>query len=66
MEGLHHDTILEPSAKDSAKIKKESNEEEKGETHSDQGDSMDFSTSTANQSLSAEDKVDLYEKMVRI
>ncbi|MDG1326235.1 MAG: pyruvate dehydrogenase (acetyl-transferring) E1 component subunit alpha [Opitutales bacterium] len=66
MEGLHHDTILEPSAKDSAKIKKESNEEEKGETHSDQADSMDFSTSTANQSLSAEDKVDLYEKMVRI
>ena len=66
MEGLHHDTILEPSAKDSAKKKEDPNIEEKKEALSNQESAIDFSTSSANQSLSAEDKVDLYEKMLRI
>ena len=66
MEGLHHDTILEPSAKDSAQKKEDPNIEEKKEALSNQESAIDFSTSSANQSLSAEDKVDLYEKMLRI
>lgn len=66
MEGLHHDTILEPSAKDSAKKKEDPNGEEKEEAQSNQESAEDFSNSSANLSLSAEDKVDLYEKMVRI
>jgi len=64
MEGLHHDTILEPSATDSAKKKEDPNLEEK--TLPNQESAKDFSTSSANQSLSAEEKVDLYEKMLRI
>ena len=51
MEGLHHDTILEPSAKDSAKKKEDPNMEEKKETLSNQEIAKDFSTSSANQSL---------------
>ena len=64
MEGLHYDTILEPSATDSAKKKEDPNLEEK--TLPNQESAKDFSTSSANQSLSAEEKVDLYEKMLRI
>ena len=36
MEGLHHDTILEPSAKDSAQKKEDPNIEEKKEALSNQ------------------------------
>ena len=64
MEGLHHDTILEPSATDSDKKKGDPKLEEKALPNQESAE--DFSTSSANQSLSAEDKVDLYEKMLRI
>jgi len=66
MEGLHHDTILEPSATDSDKKKGDPKLEEKEKALPNQKSAEDFSTSSANQSLSAEDKVDLYEKMLRI
>jgi len=66
MEGLHHDTILEPSATDSDKKKGDPKLEEKEKALPNQESAEDFSTSSANQSLSAEDKVDLYEKMLRI
>jgi pyruvate dehydrogenase E1 component alpha subunit len=66
MEGLHHDTTLDPTppktADKSADPVLESKEElpEKGESQ------IDFSKSPANSSLSPEEKIDLYEKMVRI
>lgn len=66
MEGLHHDTTLEPSTKDSLDKKKGS--DLKNENPTPEGDNIikDFSQSSANRSLTQEDKIDLYEKMVRI
>lgn len=66
MEGLHHDTTLEPSTKDSLDKKKGS--DLKNEDPTPEGDNIikDFSQSSANRSLTQEDKIDLYEKMVRI
>lgn len=66
MEGLHHDTILEPKQKD-PKSKTDISDSKVTETKtSDNNASEDFSQSQANKSLSNEDKIDLYEKMIRI
>lgn len=66
MEGLHHDTILEPSTKDSLDKKKGSDLENENPTPEGNNIIKDFSQSSANRSLTQEDKIDLYEKMVRI
>jgi pyruvate dehydrogenase E1 component alpha subunit len=66
MEGLHHDTILEPKQED-PKSKTDISDSKVTETKtSDNNASEDFSQSQANKSLSNEDKIDLYEKMIRI
>ena len=66
MEGLHHDTILEPSAKDPV-VKKNEPSLESVELTPSNGDNLeDFSDSSANLSLSPEEKIDLYEQMIRI
>jgi pyruvate dehydrogenase E1 component alpha subunit len=66
MEGLHHDTILEPKQED-PKSKTDISDSKVTETKaSDKNASEDFSQSQANKSLSNEDKIDLYEKMIRI
>jgi pyruvate dehydrogenase E1 component alpha subunit len=66
MEGLHHDTTLEPSTKDSLDKKKGSDLENENPTPEGDNIIKDFSQSSANRSLTQEDKIDLYEKMVRI
>ena len=66
MEGLHHDTILEPEQK-VPKTKIENSESQNAETQASEiTATKDFSQSEANISLSNEDKFDLYEKMIRI
>ena len=66
MEGLHHDTILEPKQK-VPKTKTENSESQNTETQASEiTATKDFSQSEANISLSNEDKLDLYEKMIRI
>ena len=66
MEGLHHDTILEPKQED-PKSKTDTDDGKVTETKSsDNNAPEDFSQSEANISLSNEDKFDLYEKMIRI
>ena len=69
MEGLHHDTDLEltqmPGEKDLA-----SNEEKMAENLSPDSDlpvvSSDYSSDPINTALTSEQKIDLYEQMVRI
>ena len=66
MEGLHHDTILEPEQK-VPKTKTDNPESQNAETQDSAiTATKDFSQSEANISLSNEDKFDLYEKMIRI
>mgnify|MGYP006079667175 FL=1 len=66
MEGLHHDTILEPEQK-VPKSKTDNPESQNAETQDSAiTATKDFSQSEANISLSNEDKFDLYEKMLRI
>ena len=66
MEGLHHDTILEPEQK-VPKSKTDNPESQNAETQTSAiTATKDFSQSEANISLSNEDKFDLYEKMIRI
>ena len=66
MEGLHHDTILEPEQK-VPKPKTDNPESQNAETQASAiTATKDFSQSEANISLSNEDKFDLYEKMIRI
>jgi pyruvate dehydrogenase E1 component alpha subunit len=66
MEGLHHDTILEPEQK-VPKTKTDNPESHNAETQDSAiTATKDFSQSEANISLSNEDKFDLYEKMIRI
>lgn len=66
MEGLHHDTILEPT-KTSVEVRQdESSSESTTAIKNKDGSSIDFSKSPANLSLSKEEKIELYDKMVRI
>ena len=66
MEGLHHDTISEPSTKDPEE-KKNGPSLESDHLAPSNGDNLeDFSDSSANLSLSPEEKIDLYEQMIRI
>ena len=69
MEGLHHDTNLEPTtAIPDAKLDgNEDNiidEQESDLIPTDKG--VDFASLTLNQDLSDNDKIDLYDQMVRI
>ena len=66
MEGLHHDTILEPEQK---KLKKDNDISESSDIASInmiEGSVKDFSQTEVNKNLSGEDKVNLYEQMIRI
>lgn len=68
MEGLHHDTTLEPD-KTVAKPKEAETANEKESPVVDNNalnESTDFSKSSANIDLSKEEKVSLFENMVRI
>ena len=66
MEGLHHDTILEPEQK-APKTNTDNTENQATETQASEiSVTKDFSQSEANISLSNEEKLDLYEKMIRI
>jgi pyruvate dehydrogenase E1 component alpha subunit len=66
MEGLHHDTILEPEQK-APKTNSENTENQAIENQASEVTiTKDFSKSEANISLSKEEKLDLYEKMIRI
>ena len=66
MEGLHHDTILEPT-KTSVEVRQdESSSESTTAIENKESSTIDFSKSPANLSLSKEEKIELYDKMVRI
>ena len=69
MEGLHHDTNLEPLTSvplDSSKIKDElETEDTTPETPLDLKND-DFASASVNQTLSAEEKIGFYDQMVRI
>lgn len=67
MEGLHHDTILDPTPKDSENNNKPLvNEEVNPKQLIEESHATDYAQSKANASLTPEDKVNLYDKMVRI
>lgn len=67
MEGLHHDTILDPTPKDSENNNKPVvNEEVNPKQLIEESHATDYAQSKANASLTPEDKVNLYDKMVRI
>ena len=67
MEGLHHDTTLDPTPVDSENNNKTLVSEEVNVNQLTQESSVtDFALSPANASLTPEEKVDLYDKMVRI
>jgi pyruvate dehydrogenase E1 component alpha subunit len=66
MEGLHHDTTLEPTPPKAADQSTDAGLESKEELSQKSESPVDFSKSPANASLSAEEKIDLYENMVRI
>ena len=66
MEGLHHDTTLDPNPPKVADKPANPDSESKKEVPEKVESQIDFSKSPANTSLSAEEKIDLYEKMVRI
>ena len=66
MEGLHHDTILEPSTNDTVDKKNDPSLENIDANPSDDGNLDDFSKSSANLSLSPAQKIDLYEQIIRI
>jgi pyruvate dehydrogenase E1 component alpha subunit len=66
MEGLHHDTTLEPTPPKTADQSTDAGLESKEELPQKSESPVDFSKSPANASLSAEEKIDLYENMVRI
>ena len=66
MEGLHHDTTLEPTPPKTADQSADAGLESKEELPQKSESPVDFSKSPANASLSAEEKIDLYENMVRI
>ena len=63
MEGLHHDTIVDGEEGDSS-----ANEQVTPEAKEQVGDirSEDFSEKQINRSLTPEERVNLYEQMVRI
>ena len=64
MEGLHHDTILEPT-KTSVEVRQdESSSESTTAIENKESSTIDFSKSPANLSLSKEEKIELYDKMV--
>jgi pyruvate dehydrogenase E1 component alpha subunit len=66
MEGLHHDTTLDPTPPKTADKSADPDLASQVELPEKGKSQIDFSKSPANSSLSAEEKVDLYEKMVRI
>jgi pyruvate dehydrogenase E1 component alpha subunit len=66
MEGLHHDTTLDPTPPKTADKSADADLESKEELPQKSESPVDFSKSPANASLSAEEKIDLYENMVRI
>ena len=66
MEGLHHDTTLDPTPPKTADQSADAGLEGKEELPQKSESPVDFSKSPANASLSAEEKIDLYENMVRI
>jgi pyruvate dehydrogenase E1 component alpha subunit len=66
MEGLHHDTTLDPTPSKTADKSTDADLESKEELPQKSESPVDFSKSPANASLSAEEKIDLYENMVRI
>lgn len=66
MEGLHHDTTLDSTTPKTADKSADADLESKEELPQKSESPVDFSKSPANASLSAEEKIDLYENMVRI
>ena len=66
MEGLHHDTTLDSTPPKTADQSANAVLESKEELPQKSESPVDFSKSPANASLSAEEKIDLYENMVRI
>ena len=66
MEGLHHDTILEPEQKTPQDKIDNSDSKDVVTPSSETSNPKDFSQTEANISLSNEDKRGLYEKMIRI
>lgn len=66
MEGLHHDTTLDPTPPKTADKSADPDLGSEEELPKKSESPVDFSKSPANVSLSAEEKIDLYENMVRI
>ena len=66
MEGLHHDTILEPEQKNLKKDNDISESSDIASVNMIEGSVKDFSQTEVNKNLSGEDKVNLYEQMIRI
>lgn len=66
MEGLHHDTILEPEQKNLKKDNDISESSDIASINMIDGSVKDFSQTEVNKNLSGEDKVNLYEQMIRI
>ena len=67
MEGLHHDTILDEPNKESSDLPKNQVVKEKSASAEKVTNKIkDFSKSNINKDLTSEQKLDLYEKMVRI
>lgn len=66
MEGLHHDTTSVPTSTDTVEKAAEPALESKQELPETIDSQVEFSNAPANVSLSHEEKIGLYEKMVRI
>ena len=69
MEGLHHDTNLDPISPvpDNSPIDKGDSQELEVNPHNPSSSNEDnFASASINQSLTAEEKIDLYDQMVRI
>jgi pyruvate dehydrogenase E1 component alpha subunit len=67
MEGLHHDTIIDPPNSDSSENDTDSLKSVEGTKKTVDGDiGKDFSQSEANKLLTKEEKLNLYEQMIRI
>ncbi len=66
MEGLHHDTILEPEQKNLKKDNDISESSDIASINMIDGSVKDFSQTEVNKNLSGEYKVNLYEQMIRI
>ena len=66
MEGLHHDTMVEKNNEPPKEVPDSTDQELFVETASVADGEKDFSSSSMNASLSPEDKIELFNQMVRI